>query len=62
MLTALSCDDDARERGRKRRRRASTDLSVLRRHGSPAETSNVIDSGFVCENPDCDAFGDAVES
>jgi hypothetical protein len=27
----------------------------------PAETSNVIDSGFVCENPDCDAFGDAVE-
>jgi hypothetical protein len=28
----------------------------------PAETSNVIDSGFVCENPDCDAFGDAVES
>ena len=28
----------------------------------PAETSNVIDAGFVCENPDCDAFGDAVES
>ena len=28
----------------------------------PAETSNVIDSGFVCENPDCDAFGGAVES
>jgi hypothetical protein len=28
----------------------------------PAETSNVIDSGFVCDNPDCDAFGDAVES
>ena len=28
----------------------------------PAETSNVIDSGFVCENPDCDAFEDAVES
>ena len=28
----------------------------------PAETSNVIDSGFVCESPDCDAFGDAVES
>jgi hypothetical protein len=28
----------------------------------PAETSNVIDCGFVCENPDCDAFGDAVES
>lgn len=27
----------------------------------PAETSNVIDSGFVCENADCDAFGDAVE-
>ena len=24
----------------------------------PAETSNA----FVCENPDCDAFGDAVES
>jgi hypothetical protein len=28
----------------------------------PAETSNVIDSGFVCENSDCDAFGDSVES
>ena len=24
--------------------------------------THVIDSGFVCENPDCDAFGDAVES
>ncbi len=28
----------------------------------PAETSNVIYSRFVCENPDCDAFGDTVES
>lgn len=28
----------------------------------PAETSNVIYSGFVCENPDCDAFGNTVES
>jgi hypothetical protein len=28
----------------------------------PAETSNVIDSGFVCDNADCSAFGDAVES
>lgn len=28
----------------------------------PAETPNDFDSGFVCENPDCDAFGDAVES
>ncbi|MGI9578443.1 MAG: hypothetical protein ACR2OH_09610 [Microthrixaceae bacterium] len=28
----------------------------------PAETSNIIDSGFVCENPDCDAFGEPVES
>ncbi len=27
----------------------------------PADTSNVLDSNFVCENPDCDAFGDAVE-
>ncbi|MBW3555691.1 MAG: hypothetical protein KY454_02010 [Actinobacteria bacterium] len=26
----------------------------------PAETSNVLDSGFVCENPDCEAFGDVV--
>lgn len=26
----------------------------------PAETSNVLDSGFVCENPDCDAFGELV--
>jgi hypothetical protein len=28
----------------------------------PAELSHVIDSGFVCENPDCEAFGEAVES
>ena len=28
----------------------------------PAENSNDIDVAFVCENPDCDAFGDAVES
>jgi hypothetical protein len=27
-----------------------------------AEPANVIDSGFVCENPDCDAYGEAVES
>jgi len=28
----------------------------------PAELSNVIDSGFVCENPDCDVFGEPVPS
>lgn len=28
----------------------------------PAETSNVIDPVFVCENPDCEAFGEIVES
>lgn len=26
----------------------------------PAETSNVLDSGFVCENADCDGFGELV--
>lgn len=26
----------------------------------PAETSNVLDPSFVCENPDCDAFGGTV--
>jgi hypothetical protein len=26
----------------------------------PADTSNVIDTAFVCENPDCDAFGERV--
>jgi hypothetical protein len=26
----------------------------------PAETSNVIDSGFVCENAECEGFGDPV--
>jgi hypothetical protein len=26
----------------------------------PAETANVLDSGFICENPDCEAFGEAV--
>ena len=28
----------------------------------PAEPSNVIDSGFVCENADCDGYGEPVES
>lgn len=28
----------------------------------PAETSNVIDAAFVCENPDCDAYGETVSS
>lgn len=27
----------------------------------PAELSNVIDSGFVCENPDCEAFGEPID-
>jgi len=27
----------------------------------PADPSNVIDTAFVCENPDCDAFGERVE-
>ena len=26
----------------------------------PAETANVIDSAFMCENPDCDAYGEPV--
>lgn len=26
----------------------------------PAELSHVIDSGFVCENPDCEAFGEPI--
>jgi hypothetical protein len=28
----------------------------------PAELSNVIDSGFVCDNAGCDAFGEPIES
>ncbi len=28
----------------------------------PAELANVIDTGFVCENPDCDAYGEPVGS
>ena len=28
----------------------------------PAELSNVIDSNFVCENADCDAYGEVIES
>jgi hypothetical protein len=27
----------------------------------PAESSNPIDAGYVCENPDCEAFGDVIE-
>jgi hypothetical protein len=26
----------------------------------PAETSNVLEPSFICENPDCDAFGERV--
>lgn len=26
----------------------------------PAETANVLDATFICENPDCDAFGEPV--
>jgi hypothetical protein len=27
----------------------------------PGELSNVIDSNFVCDNADCDAFGEVVD-
>ena len=26
----------------------------------PADPSHVVDTRFVCENPDCDAFGDEI--
>jgi hypothetical protein len=26
----------------------------------PAETANVLDATFICENPDCEAFGEPV--
>lgn len=26
----------------------------------PAELSNVLDPGFVCDNADCDAFGERI--
>jgi hypothetical protein len=26
----------------------------------PADLSNVIDTRFICENPDCEAFGETV--
>ena len=26
----------------------------------PANTSNVIDSTFICDNPDCECFGEPV--
>ena len=28
----------------------------------PADFSNVIDSAFVCDNAECDAFGEVIES
>ena len=27
----------------------------------PAELSHVVDSGFICDNTDCDAYGEPVE-
>lgn len=27
----------------------------------PAELSHVVDTGFVCDNTDCDAYGEPVE-
>jgi hypothetical protein len=26
----------------------------------PADTANVVDTRFMCENPDCEAFGEEV--
>jgi hypothetical protein len=26
----------------------------------PADTANVLDTAFVCENPDCESFGEVV--
>jgi len=26
----------------------------------PADPSHVVDTRFVCENPDCEAFGDSI--
>jgi hypothetical protein len=28
----------------------------------PAELSHVLDTAFVCENPDCAAYGEAITS
>ena len=28
----------------------------------PAETANVLDPGFVCDNADCEAYGETVPS
>lgn len=28
----------------------------------PAELAHVLDAGFVCENPDCDAYREAIGS
>jgi len=28
----------------------------------PADLAHVIDTRFVCENPDCEAFGEVVET
>ncbi len=28
----------------------------------PGETSNVIDAGFVCDNADCEGFGEPVDA
>lgn len=28
----------------------------------PAEPSNVLDGGFACDNADCEAFGEQIES
>jgi hypothetical protein len=28
----------------------------------PGDSSHVIDTSFICENADCEAFGDLVES
>jgi len=27
----------------------------------PAELSHVVDTGFICDNTDCDAYGEPVE-
>jgi hypothetical protein len=60
MMADRSWDDDAMDQwGDRDAQRApicpSCGVTAL-----PADPANVIDTAFVCENPDCDAFGDRV--
>ncbi len=54
LVTVIDRDADAEDEDR------APICSACGVTGLPADPANVIDTTFVCENPDCEAHGDPV--